>query len=56
MSFIEILQFINILLIPLLYYIIKVEIRLTKIEVMQGAEYRFLVSRTRSKDNSTVGD
>ncbi len=53
MSGVELLQYVNLLLIPILWYIVKVEVRLTKIEVMQSAEFKFLVSRKRehSKHN-----
>lgn len=47
-GFNEILQFVNLLLIPILWYVVKLEIRLTKIETMQGAEYQFLVNRRRT--------
>lgn len=56
MSLESALQFINLLLVPILWYIVKVEVRLTKIETMQGAEYQFLIGRKRhanGKDEET---
>lgn len=47
LSWTEIFQWVNLLLIPILLYLIKVETRLTRIEVMQSAEYQFLVQRKR---------
>ena len=46
----EILPYLQLLLIPILLYIIKVEVRLTKIETMQSAEYQHLMRRTRNND------
>lgn len=44
-DFKDLLQYINLLLVPILLYIIKVEIRLTKIETMQSAEFTFLMNK-----------
>lgn len=46
----ELLQYVNVLLIPVIAYLIRIETRLVKMETMQSAEYKFLVSRVRSKD------
>lgn len=46
----EFLPYLQLLLIPILLYIVKVEVRLTKIETMQSAEYQHLMRRTRSDD------
>lgn len=46
----DLLQFANVLLLPILYYIVRVEVRLTKIETLQSAEYVSLMSRVRGGD------
>lgn len=46
----DILQWINVLLIPILIYIVKIEMRIVRIETMQGAQYQNLVRRTRHHD------
>jgi len=55
MNITDVLDFVNLLLIPLLFYVVKVEIRLTKIEVMQSAEYKFLVERNRGQGYDKTG-
>lgn len=52
-SFQEILQYANVLLFPILWYIVKLEVRLTKIETMQSAEYQYLVTRNRHTNGKT---
>ena len=52
----ELLPYLQLLLIPILLYIIKVEVRLTKIETMQSAEYQHLMRRTRNDDLIIVDD
>lgn len=50
MSLTELLQWTNLGFIPLLVYIIKLETRLARIEVLMAAEYQFL-TRQRRADN-----
>jgi len=46
----ELLQYVNVLLIPVIAYLIRIETRLVKMETMQSAEYKLLISRTRATD------
>jgi hypothetical protein len=43
----DILQWTNLAFIPLLVYIIKLETRLARIEVLMAAEYQFLTRQGR---------
>lgn len=45
----ELLQWTNLAFIPLLVYIIKLETRLARIEILMAAEYQFLTGRHRPK-------
>lgn len=48
----ELLQWVNVLLIPIVAYLIRIETRLTKMETMQSAEYQFLIGRHRSTNGA----
>jgi hypothetical protein len=52
----EIFQWVNLLLIPILLYLVRVESRLTRIETMQSAEYQYLVGRMRSSNGHAEGN
>jgi hypothetical protein len=46
----ELLQWTNLAFIPLLVYIIRLETRLARIEVLMAAEYQFLTRQHRNKE------
>lgn len=49
MTLTELLQWTNLGFVPLLIYIIKLETRLAKIEVLITAEYQFLTRQAREQ-------
>lgn len=49
MTIAEILQWTSLAFIPLLVYIIKLETRLAKIEVLMAAEYQFLTRQHKTE-------
>lgn len=50
MTVADILQWTNLGFVPLLVYIIKLETRLAKIEMLMAAEYQFLTRQHRIKE------
>lgn len=56
MTFVDLLSYLQLLLFPILWYIVKVEVRLTKIETMQSAEYIHLMRRVRDGEEEVCHD